>query len=352
MKVLLITPLPPAIGGIARWSEVYLQWSKGQFETVVVNNARLDTGSSRISRYLSQVKRTFGILGNLTRAIRAGDIDIAHVNSSCAKLGMLRDYLCIKKLHKKSIPVVLQCHCNIEDQLGHSHISRIFFTKAVQLAAQTLVLNSTSFDFAKGCGAVNVRLCPNFISAEKISQIPHGIHFEIKKAVYVGHLYKDKGVEMIIEVAKQHPQIEFRLIGPYTEEYHQQSTVPENVILTGPKNVNGVMAELDEADLFLLLSYSEGFSNAMLEAMARGVPIIATDVGAAADMIEGRGGVVVAVEDIDGVSQAIRTMNDAEVRRKMSEQNRKKAADCYESKTVLNDLKECYLEIIYEEQCN
>ena len=107
-----------------------------------------------------------------------------------------------------------------------------------------------------------------------------------------------------------------------------------------------VYRQLDEADVFIFPSLTEGFSNALLEAMARGVPVIATDVGANKDMIEERGGVIVPVHDVEAMKAALYDMEPKEKRKKMSEWNINKVKKYYEYNKVLQELMHIYEEII------
>jgi L-malate glycosyltransferase len=69
-------------------------------------------------------------------------------------------------------------------------------------------------------------------------------------------------------------------------------------------------AFLSSAEIFLLPSRQEGFSNAILEAMASGLPVIATDVGGNAEaVVHGHGGLIVEPEKPEALAAAITEMN-------------------------------------------
>jgi glycosyltransferase involved in cell wall biosynthesis len=81
-----------------------------------------------------------------------------------------------------------------------------------------------------------------------------------------------------------------------------------------------------QADIFVLPSYSEGFSMSILEAMAAGLPIIATKVGAAPEIIEnGINGYIINPGDILALQNSLEQLiMDATKRKNMGQLNREK----------------------------
>jgi len=69
--------------------------------------------------------------------------------------------------------------------------------------------------------------------------------------------------------------------------------------------VSNVWPVLGAADLAVLPSYTEGLPNAVLEAMAHGVPVVATDVGGVRSLLASGAGTVVPPKDVGGLSAAI-----------------------------------------------
>jgi sugar transferase (PEP-CTERM/EpsH1 system associated) len=83
-------------------------------------------------------------------------------------------------------------------------------------------------------------------------------------------------------------------------------------LLWMPGTRNDVPHVLRTFDVFVLPSLAEGISNTILEAMATGLPVIATNVGGNAELIEnGRTGILVAPEDVEALATAMLRYADA-----------------------------------------
>ena len=342
MRVLLLSPLPPPSGGIARWTQRYLMWAQGKFQVDVVNTALIGDRSGeagRKKRIIDETVRAYRIIC-ATRLALTYKPDVLHLNTSCSKQGILRDWLCIELAHNAKIPIIVHCHCNIEDQLGNGKVANRLFRNIVGKSSKVLTLNESSRQFVKAIDESKVEVCPNFVLREQIAE-SHRISEHIETIIYVGDVRLSKGVDDIYELAKSLPDKRFIVVGSVTEEI-QNLAKPANVVLTGRLEENDVKKVLKNADVFLFPSLTEGFSNALLEAMGAGLPIVATDVGANAEMISGGGGIIVHVHDIQGMFDAINQMEPSCIRREMSKQNIDKVKCRYELDKVMRTLFEIY----------
>lgn len=106
-----------------------------------------------------------------------------------------------------------------------------------------------------------------------------------KRIVTVGRMDVNKNQEMMIrafaKLADRYPEYTLTIYGDgelrgYLQNIIEELGLKERVFLPGV--IPDVADKIEKAALFLLTSYSEGVSNALIEAMALGLPVIATDV--------------------------------------------------------------------------
>lgn len=346
VKVLLVSPLPPPAGGIATWTTQYLDWSeKNHLNVEVVNTAVIGVRANRINdrtRLFDEIKRTNNILKELSNRINQFKPQIVHLNTPCGRLGIIRDYLCARQVKKKGVKLFVHYRCNIEDQIKNRKISMFFLKKIAVIADVNLVLNDSSQTYLENqSGCYGIKLA-NFIDDSSIIPGTKVINEKIETVCFIGHVQKTKGVAEIIEAAKVLPEIIFKLAGPVSADINE-TVIPDNLLLLDAMSKSEVYELLMESDVFLLPTYTEGFSNALLEAMAMGLPIITTPVGANEDMIEHKGGLIVEVRNSESIVQAIQELGDYDTRMKMSQWNIDKVKQHYTTDKVMQQLVYHYL---------
>lgn len=343
-RVLMITQLPPPTGGIATWSQRFTEYSRANnLPVAVVNNSVVGRRKKNLRRRkspLAETVRTATTLWRTVTGVRRFGPNIVHVNTTCSPYGLLRDWLCMVTVPTE-IPIVLHCRANIADQLRGSKLGRAVLQKAARRAKVVLVLNQWSHDYLLTQFGLHSVLLPNFVPADLIADSRPVERKVLKTVVFSGHVEASKGVEEIFDVARRRPNINFLLAGAMSNELYTRNR-PDNVTLLGDLSRNAVVEMLDRADAFLFPSHTEGFSNALLEAMARGLPAIATDVGANRMMLEDGGGILVPPKSPDDIVHALNDLENQFTRMQMSLWNRRKVASSYTIERVVAQLYEVY----------
>ncbi len=344
MKLLLISPqMEKPNGGIAVWTNKYLEGCKQKNIDCAIVNTKIDetkTNSGKQKRNVfAEYKRTKRIFKDLKKELKIGKFDVAHLNTSIGVLGVIRDYYIAKKINKKGIPIVLHFHCDIPFWVNNKIIKR-YLLKILKLSKINFVLCENSKRYLQQTFGVDSIKLPNFVE-ESVIVDNKIINEEIVSAVFVGRVSLCKGAKEAFEIAKRFPKIEFKFIGELEKEVDVWDK-PENCCFLGIQPYSVVLDALDKADMFLFPSHTEGFSMALAEAMARGLPAVATDVGANLDMLENKGGFVVDKEDVDAMEKSILNLMDSSTRSQMSKWSINKVANNYTTNNVMEVLLEQY----------
>lgn len=349
MKVLLISAKSKRNpGGIAIWTNGFLKGcSSNGIEVDVVNTEvsgqRLENATSGRNIF-DEIKRTKRILQDLKKCLKnLHDYDVVHLNTSCGTYGIIRDWIAARYVKRKKLPLITHYHCDIPYWM-RKFFSNFMLKRLAKLSDKNIVLCENSKKYLENVVGVSSIFVPNFVDEKLVITRPKTINEELKRIVFVGRVSRAKGAFELYELAKRLPYITFELIGEISGEFSNIDQ-PDNVVTTGPMKHDALINHLDMADVFLFPSHTEGFSLALAEAMARGLPCIATDVGANADMLSDRCGCVVSVGDIDSMENAIRELASSETRRQVSENIVEKVKNNYIVDSVVREVNKLYLSV-------
>ena len=127
----------------------------------------------------------------------------------------------------------------------------------------------------------------------------------------IAHLYKTKGLNYLIDAARS-IDAQFMVIGDGPERNNLESLIAKynlgnKIKILGAKE--NAADYLPQFDIFVLPSVKEGFPYAILEAMAAGLPIVATPVGGIPEA-QGDAGILVPPKDSKALATAIQSLID------------------------------------------
>jgi len=174
----------------------------------------------------------------------------------------------------------------------------------------------------------------------------------------VGNIRRVKGHDVFIKAAaaivQQFPQASFSIAGEVLEPsyFAELQALVQDLDLVGHVRFDGGVTNLRQhfaaADIFVLPSRSEGFSNAIIEAMASSLPVVATDVGGNAEAVkEGITGFIVPAEDPGALSAAIlRLISDPSRAKQMGAAGRDLAAEKFTTEAMMNQIVGAYRNLL------
>lgn len=157
------------------------------------------------------------------------------------------------------------------------------------------------------------------------------------RLICVGRLSPEKGQAILLQalakLARSWPQLECVIIGEGSqraplEESTRQLGLSHMVTFAGLLTPTKIRDEFERASIFVLPSLAEGLPLALLEAMAAGLAIVASNVGGVPDVVkDGANGILVAASDSVELAVAIRRLlNDRCERDRMASCARREAS--------------------------
>jgi glycosyltransferase involved in cell wall biosynthesis len=207
-------------------------------------------------------------------------------------------------------------------------MTQIALQRAAYACAHKVVANSHAAAGRlrqEGVAARNVAIIPNGLDVQDIH--PREPRPSLRRVIVVANLRPEKGHDVLIdaaaEVLRRFPDVRFDFVGsgPQQQTLQQRAEdrgVAHAIAFLGHRD--DVPALLRAADIFVLPSRSEAFPNAVLEAMATNLPVIASGVGGILELIDdGHTGLLAPIGDPGALADRLcRLMADPALGRRLA----------------------------------
>jgi glycosyltransferase involved in cell wall biosynthesis len=323
---------------------------KSGVEIIRVNPAM---GYHRLGKYLMMLPALFELL----RQRRKYDVIIVFGFRTIGIIGVLAAKLCGKKCYLRAESCgEMDGRTGVgfgdrKSPLVRTMIRSFIWTRNMILLRCNgfLSISSAITNELKGEGIPEhkIREITNGIDLRKFLPVASGRKASLRQKmgmteksyfVYSGRLAKGKGLEYLLRVwaclIKENKNIHLLLVGSgqgyamaiddKLKNYVLVNGLDKSVTFTGI--VHNVSDYLQAADFFVLPSQSEGMPLTLLEAMACGLPCIATDVGGIKDLVkDGMNGLLVPYGDTNALFQAMSAfLNDPDCASRLGQAGHKK----------------------------
>ncbi|MBN1868977.1 MAG: glycosyltransferase family 4 protein [Candidatus Omnitrophica bacterium] len=152
------------------------------------------------------------------------------------------------------------------------------------------------------------------------------------RVLCISRLIQRKGIEYLMRAVARLPQgkVHLKIVGKGNQEKSLKRLasslgIASNVEFKEYISHDRIHETYQDSDVFVLPSLNEGMSNAVLEAMACGLPIVTTDTGGTSELLGGNG-MIIAKKDAVSIAQALQKfLNDKALITKLGNRSRELA---------------------------
>jgi len=355
--VYVIGPLPPPYCGHSIMTQHAVEAMRSEGYTVkIFDLASIGrTGRSGVFS-VRRFAEVLGLVAKLSACLVAHRPTLVYVTPAQSALGAIRDLVVTTVLTCSGVPYVLHFHGarfrECYESMGPL-LERAF--RFMLVKARSLIVVAAAFkrQFTDLVSPDRIFLVPNCVAEDifpldnelqlKFDTIRDERHKDSLHVLFLSNLTRAKGVFDAIEACRllisNEINVCFTFAGEWPADHTREGVerlvgnygLQENVRFAGVVTGQAKRELLQNADVFILPSYNEGLPVSILEAMAWGLPVVTTRVGAIPELItDGENGFLVEPGDIEALVDRLRTLSRSpDLRRSMGIRNSRIARDAY-----------------------
>jgi glycosyltransferase involved in cell wall biosynthesis len=307
-----------------------------------------------------------GLARALSRA--TPDHDLVHIH----ELWHYPHYAAYHAALEAGKPYVVTAHGELDPwALGHKRLKKQVYMTAVQRrilqgAAALHAITVAEEKQIQGLGFVPpVAIIPNGICPETVNRLPTPDEFLIhhpdlvgkRIILFLGRIHPKKGLDILAkafgQIVQSRQDVCLVIAGPDEGGYRRQvedmlkgARALDRTVFTGMLTGTEKLAAFSASSVFVLPSYSEGFSMAILEAMACGLPVIISHQCRFPEVAEAEAGLITGT-DAEQLQVALaHLMDHPEERREMGRRGRQMVIQKYTWDSVAAQVRQLYSTIL------
>jgi glycosyltransferase involved in cell wall biosynthesis len=263
-----------------------------------------------------------------------------HLNS-VASVGLIRDLLIMSYGKMRNIKCIIHFHTGRLPRIFMANGLEKFFVHLVAKFVDTIIVLdlASAMTLKTHLPKTEILFIPNPIDI-KLFVTGNLTMTRTNTVLYCGNIIPDKGINELISAWKSISTKNWRLkiIGPIAETfaYNLKKELSEDNSIEFQDSVSReiIFQEIYHSQIIVLPSYSEGFPMIILEAMAIGRAIIATDVGSIGWMLQDECGIVIPPRNDVALADALTSLMTDQMGRTLLEENAKKRSQSFEIEKI------------------
>jgi glycosyltransferase involved in cell wall biosynthesis len=368
-RVLISGHLPPPIGGIATYFLALLNSPLPELvDLSFVQTSSQKRNLSSSGRFtLKNLLSAFLDCARFTRTLLISRPRVAHISTAFG-FSFLKHSVCIWIARVAGCQILLHPRCSITVlYLDRPKLWKWYFRLVVRQTSGVIALSREWEQLESIVPSCRIFFLPNAIDQSPYKEIAR-IHLEQNresapiKILYLGYVGKDKGSFDLVEAAKilksTGEKAHIDIVGDDLREGERDALIKQAhedeledyLQIHTAAYGEDKLAFFRDADIFVYPSYHEGLPNAVMEAMACALPIVATKVGGIPDQVmDGENGILVKPREPAQLAKALAKLSkDKALRREMQVKSYQIAIERYDMNSYISKLVDVY-KIVSEE---